>query len=323
MAPSLTNHLHLFRSLLRECTYLPDPRARSYMHNYVFWSYRTYLPKVKEWREPISFKRQVRLLHRGRKWLSMLRRANEGYLKPLEKVLMLTYGRTGKRRRELMEKLMAPEPPQTHQEVAAFSPPRPHVKDWKPPAKVDALLRSQSRQQAWLDKLSAKVKTKTEIPVENSWGKPMPQSRVANLTHKWYVKQVGLLLPPLPEWECEELRSLATGEIVWRESAQRRARPLEDANALSENVLLEGPDKGHTFDDFVNGRPHVITPQIMRRLWAMIFRHVPVLSWNEARAKWTVQWGSAEKVPQLIAAPSSTRDALLFSKYDSPSRLAV
>lgn len=320
-----TNPLHLFRSLLRECTYLPDPRARSYMHNYVLWSYRTYLPKPAAWRKPIEFKRQVRLLHRGRKWLSMLQRANKGYLKPLEKVLMMSYGRTGKRRRELMQKLMAPEPPQTSEEVATFSVPKPYVKDWKPPAKVDALMRSQAKQQAWLDKMSAKVKTKVKIPAENSWGKPMPTSRIINMTHKWYVKQLDNLFPPLPEAEWEELRSLATGEICWRGPAKRRT-PAQgnsslNSNAPTENTLLAGPQKGHTFRDFVNGRPHDITPRLMRRLWAMIFRHVPMFSWNREKERWTVIWGDAEKSPQLIAAPSSTRDALLFSSYKPPPRL--
>src|SRR2546423_4505710 len=213
-----TNPLHLFRSLLRECTYLPDRRARSYMHDYVLWSYRTYLPKVKEGRKPIAFKRQVRLLHRGRKWLSVLQRANEGYLKPLEKVLMMTYGRTGKRRRELMQKLMAPEPPQTHEEVAAFSFPKQYVDGWKPPAKVQALMRSQARQQVWLDRSSAKVKTKAKIPAENSWGKPTPQCRVINMTHAWYVKHVEQVFPPLPDHEWEELRSFAVGAVDWDET---------------------------------------------------------------------------------------------------------
>jgi hypothetical protein len=294
------------------------------MHNYVLWSYRTYLPKPKAWRKPIEFKRQVRLLHRGRKWLSMLQRANEGYLKPLEKVLMMAYGRTGKRRRELMQKVMAPEPPQTHDEVAALSFPKPYVKDWKPPAKVDALMRSQARQQEWLDRTSVKVRTKVKIPAENSWGKPMPQCRVTNMTHAWYVKQVDHLFPPLPESEWEELRSLATGETVCHGPAKRRTRTQSDSaldsNALLGNTLLEGPKKGRTFKDYVSGRPHDITPRLMRRLWAMIFRHVPIFLWNEDRERWTVQWGDAEKPPQLIAAPSSTRDALLFSTYESPSK---
>ena len=316
-----TNPLHLFRSLLRECTYLPDPRARSYMHNYILWSYRTYLPKVKEWRQPIEFKRQVSLLHRGRKWLTMLQRANEGYLKPLEKVLMLTYGRSGKRRRELMEELGAPEPPQTHEEVAALSFPKPYVKDWKPPEKVGALLRSQAKHQAWLDRISAKVKTKASMPVENSWGKPMPQSRVVNMTRKWYVKQVDHLLPPLPEAEWETLRSLATGEIVWHGPAQRRARTHDDSSRLLASTLLEGPSKGHTFRDYANGRPHEITPRLMRRLWAMVFKHVPVFSWNQNSKKWTVRWENAERSPQLIATPVSTRDALLFSSYELKPRV--
>ena len=317
-----TNPLHLFRSLLRECTYLPDRRARSYMHNYVLWSYRTYLPKPMAWRKPIDFKRQVRLLHRGRKWLSTLQRANEGYLKPLEKVLMMTYGRTGKRRRELMAKLMAPEPPQTHEEVAAFSLPKPYAEDWKPPAKVDALMRSQARQQAWLDRTSAKVKTKAKIPLENSWGKPMPQSRVRNMTHAWYVKQVDHLFPPLPESEYEELRSLATGEIVWHGPAKRRTRAHDssvlDSTAPTESTLLEGPRKGRTFRDYVNGRPHNITPRLMQRFWAMIFKHVPLLTWDTDKERWTVRWGDVEKSPLLIAAPSRTRDALLFSSHGSP-----
>lgn len=325
MASPPTNPLHLFRSLLRECTYLPDRRARSYMHNYVLWSYRTYLPEVQAWRKPIDFKRQVRLLHRGRKWLSMLRRANEGYVKSLEKVLMLTYGRTGKRRRELMQTFMAPEVPQTHEEVAAFSVPKPYTPDWKPPPKVDALMRSQAKHRAFLAKISAKVQPKVKIPAENSWGKVMPQSRVRNMTHEWYAKQADNLLPPLPASEWEELRSKATGEVVWQGPAKRRRRGQSDSavdsSAPTESTLLEGPKKGHTFGDYVNGRPHTITPRVMRRLWAMIFRHVPLLSWNESGEKWTVQWGDAERDPQLIAAPSSTRDALLFSSYKSPSRL--
>ena len=64
----------------------------------------------------------------------------------------------------------APEPPQTHEEVAALSFPKPYMKDWKPPDKVGALLRSQATHQAWLDRISAKVKPKARIPVENSWG---------------------------------------------------------------------------------------------------------------------------------------------------------
>lgn len=295
------------------------------MHNYVVWSYRTYLPEVRAWGKPIELKRQVRLLHRGRKWLSMLRRANEGYLKSLEKVLMLTYGRTGKRRRELMHTLMAPEAPQTHEEVAAFSVLKPYTTDWKPPPKVEALMRSQAKHRAFFDRISAKVQPKVKIPAENSWGKPMPQSRVRNMTHAWYAKQADNLLPPLPESEWEELRSLASGEVVWQGPAKRRPRGRSDStvdsSAPTESILLEGPQKGHTFGDYVNGRPHNLTPRLMRRLWAMVFRHVPVLSWNESREKWTVQWSDAEKDRQLVATPSSTRDALLFSSYKPPSRL--
>ena len=180
-------------------------------------------------------------------------------------------------------------------------------------------MRSQAKHRAFLDRLSARVQPKVDIPAENSWGKAMPQCRVRNMTHEWYAKQVGNLLPPLPESEWEELRSRATGEVVWQGPAKRRIRRQTglgvDSSAPMESVLLEGPPKGHTFGEYIHGRPHTITPRVMRKLWALIFRHVPVFSWNESRKMWTVQWGDAEKDPRLITAPSSPRDALLFSNH--------
>ena len=320
MVAPQTNSLHLFRALLRECTYLPDPRARTYMHGYVLWSYRTYLPRWMP-RKDIPFKRQVKLLHRGRKTLSMLRRANDGYLKPLEKVLMITYGRSGKRRRELMQQLMAPEPLMTNEEVEISSAPRPYVKGWTMPAKVDALIRSQSQHQSWLDRTSAKMQTKPDIPEHNSWGRSMHPSRVKNLTHRWYVKQLENLYPPVPYFEHRELQSRATGRLEWEGPNPRRVRAggnsgPEDTVPI-EKTLLEGPEKGHTFTKYVLGRPHQLTPRLMRRLWAVVFKHVPLLDWNVEKNRWTVSWGDPIKPPQLVTPSATARDALLFGSASS------
>lgn len=291
------------------------------MHGYVLWSYRTYLPQYEAWRKPVELKRQVKLLHRGRKWLSMLRRANEGYLKPLEKVLMLTYGRTGKRRRELMQELMAPEPPQTSEEIVKVSAPKLYLKGWKPPVKVDLLMKSQSQQRKWLDRFQGKVKTDSKIPSENIWGKPLPTSRLRNATHKWYVKQVDQLFPPLPAIEQKELQMLATGEKDWcgpvKRRTQTQANSDEKHTAPTENTLLEGPEKGQSFSKYINGRPHYITPRIMRRLWAVVFKHVPVLEQRPYTSKWSIQWGDPDKPIQLVVPPMANRDALLFPKSSS------
>ncbi len=87
MTAAVTNTLHLYRALLRECTYLPDSLARIYLHDHVIRSFRKYLPRVQQQRGEIPLFRKTALLHRGRKGLSILRRANQGYLRPLQNVL--------------------------------------------------------------------------------------------------------------------------------------------------------------------------------------------------------------------------------------------
>lgn len=37
--------LHIFRALLRQCTYLPDPAARQYMHRHIVSRFRDYHPQ--------------------------------------------------------------------------------------------------------------------------------------------------------------------------------------------------------------------------------------------------------------------------------------
>ena len=91
------------RSLLRECSYLPDPFAREYLSRYILRRYRTYLPKArdpfKSIQENSRFKSQRT---KARRSLGKLRRANEGERKDLLRALLLTYGRLGARRRELV-----------------------------------------------------------------------------------------------------------------------------------------------------------------------------------------------------------------------------
>jgi hypothetical protein len=311
-----TNPVHLFRALLRECTYLPDARARSYMHDYVLRSFRSRLPRVKAWRKELSLKDQVRLLRRGRKYLSLLSRANEGYLDPLERVLMMTYGRIGKRRRELMANLMRIEPPSNHEAVEQLfrseTPPGPR----KLPAKLHEIARSQNAHRQYLDKFSAKFQLVSGIPKTNRWGKPMPASRVKNLTHRWSVKQLQQIYPPLPANEYQDLQSLASGEAKWQGPVPRRVRAQSVDAAVNKTALdkvcADGPPRGITFAMYVNGRPHQITARLMRRLWTTILRHVPVLSWNHETEKWMVTWQDTRKKPTLVATPSTSSSSLLF-----------
>lgn len=94
--------LSLLRSLLRECSYLPDDHVRRWVKQHVLSSFYA----------NTTVKDEGRLLKKfgdGRQNLSLLRRAAEGDSKALLRVLMMAYGRIGKRRRELLAPLLGRE----------------------------------------------------------------------------------------------------------------------------------------------------------------------------------------------------------------------
>lgn len=101
--------LHLFRAILREAGYHPDPAARSYLSQYASNSFRDAKIKLatrRKWTHEARLEREAVLLRNARQFLSILKRSNEGYLGPFRKTLSLTYGRTGQRRRPLMRQIM-------------------------------------------------------------------------------------------------------------------------------------------------------------------------------------------------------------------------
>lgn len=320
MAVPLTNALHLYRALLRECTYLPDSQARTYLRGHVIRSYRNYLPRNEKSRKEIGLPRQAALLSRGRKGLSVLRRANEGYIRPLQKVLCLTYGRKGKRRRELMDKLMQEDDPPDREAVEALSGNHVYTRSWKPPSVVKALLISQAKNGEHLDRLVTgpiKLSPRPTVPEKNSWGRQMPEKRVKNLMRKWYAKQADRLLPPLPEAEYERLHALSDGKIGENEGPIRRRkqpvdRAAETTQVVSEKLLLEGPQKSMTFEAYVQGRPHHLTSRLLQRIWLNIFHHVPMMTWDPARRQWEVKWNVVGRARPLVKELSDDRSKALF-----------
>ena len=321
MAVLLTNPLHLYRALLRESHYLPDSQARAYLHEYVTHSYRKHLPQDHRRRKAIPLRRQTALLHRGRKILSVLRRANDGYIRPLQNILCLTYGRKGKRRRLLMDKLMEEDIPPDHTAVEALLDNHTYSRDWKPPIKVQALMRSQTKNSDHFDRTvwgSFRLRSTPDIPEKNTWGRPMPEKRVKNLMRKWYAKQADRLLPPLPEAEFKRLQALCRGQIGPEDGpVPRRKRAFsssESAVLLNEKLLLEAPPKSRTFEAYSQGRPHRLTLRLLQRLWVIIFQHVPAMQWDPVRKKWVVKWNVQCRVrPQLTEASSDQMEAMFGS----------
>ena len=102
----------VLRSLLRECTYLPDSFARDWTKQYILHRFRKYGFKAWQHRDDSNFDERLQeKLREARAGLGLLRRANEGERKPLLKVLLMAYGRAGKRRHELMMPLMPTKMP--------------------------------------------------------------------------------------------------------------------------------------------------------------------------------------------------------------------
>ncbi|MCJ1408436.1 hypothetical protein MMC19_002511 [Ptychographa xylographoides] len=131
--------LNLLRALLRECSYLPDPAARTHWHTHVLSRFRAYCPRhspVPWWDRPpqlqnpksytkvlvaLTPQRIAHLFRQGRKSLHILERANAGHINPLKKVLAHTYGRTGPRRHQLLANFEALSTPTDQEALEALS----------------------------------------------------------------------------------------------------------------------------------------------------------------------------------------------------------
>ncbi|KAL9041235.1 MAG: hypothetical protein Q9180_001411, partial [Flavoplaca navasiana] len=119
----------LYRALLRQCTYLPDSAARRYMWSHIVDRFHAYYTKAKlpdgrtviRKTKALDEKRLAEALKDARKSLKYLQRANDGHIQNLRTVLDMTYGRVGKRRRQLISKLQAPNPLVDDASVAILS----------------------------------------------------------------------------------------------------------------------------------------------------------------------------------------------------------
>lgn len=300
------NPIHLLRALLRQCTYLPDPAAREYLHRHILARYRDKCPRLRRPPQagpPLCPKPEIpsaqkqRLLQTAQDGLALLQRANTGYMGALTKVLALTYGRTGKRRHELLSPLQAPDIPSDQTAVASLSASLTTTPTFNVPPRLEALVKSQI-QQGHTDFVNPPLKqVAPRIPKQNIWRRPVPMKRVRNIQRNWLSMVLQRAMPPLPEEEWERLRRLANGDLKWEGPVPRRAKVEErrekdgslypnwgfDIEELDKRMAV--PIKG--FKD----SPHKINGRLMRRLWARTFRQSPVMKWNTTKKSWYLEWG--------------------------------
>ena len=329
---------HLFRALLRQCTYLPDPAARRWLQEYVVLRFRKYCP-----RPPIPPELTARLgqeasrkllIKRALKGLRFLERANDGHPMHLGKILAMTYGRVGKRRRQLVAQLTLENPPIESTTTIHDQGP---VLGNQLKALVTAQMKNPDKSLKG-DKLCLKPR----IPEINTWGRPMPLNRVRNLKSEWYAEILDVIMPPLPEEEWNRLRGLASGRISWDGPVPRRKKvsktgediissneqnewridggqictsrksgdsatyihPVGEhddtslpAGTPADNPISTSESRQHWKEEptrRLKTNPHELTPRFMRRRWAEVFAICPAMTWDSVQNNWIVKWGSLQ-----------------------------
>ncbi|KAI9816294.1 MAG: hypothetical protein M1827_001896 [Pycnora praestabilis] len=328
---SISSPLHLLRALLRECTYLPDPASRTWVQQHILSRYKAYTPSTYKYRKApqseISPHRNTQLIRKSNKALSYLRRANAGELKPLQNILGHTYGRTGRRRRQLLKPLTLPDTPSDNAAVEAL---REGSRKGIPvrSVKLQALMRSQQNQR-FADTERLQVKSlRLEMPEKNIWGRPLPARRKRNINRKWYAMVLDRTLPPLPENEWNMLRAKATGVIAWGGIVERRARPKDENEDENTTSLLTREFLGQPLGKELylpstsrKDQPHQITPRLMRRLWSRIFAQSPVMRWDALEGRWQVRWGSISDERSPLQSLPWGLETLMFTGVDDMGRL--
>ncbi|MCJ1431642.1 hypothetical protein MMC27_000997 [Xylographa pallens] len=310
--PSTTRAL--LRALLRECTYLPDPLARTHWHARILARARQHHPRqppLPWWERPRGPRPKRKpltapLLHQARRLLSTLRRANAGYPRPLESVLLHAYGRAGRRRHELLaalEKLDAPRDSDAVRRLATSLADNTGTGATLLPHTVELVVKAQRAQRG--ARLSrAPMKTlRPVMPAADIWGRPLPARRARGLQRRWVARARASVLPPLPRGEWERLRDLAAGRRPWGGVVPRRGRAVWRAGRVNgENA-------------------HALTPRYMRRLWEKVFVQCPVMEWEGKAGAWVVRWGKVERGGRGRSRNGRVHDAMfLFEGVDEDGR---
>ena len=173
------------------------------------------------------------------KFSRFLERAGQGNHDDLKKLLFLTYGRTGKRKRELIRDLIRPPETSLPEDEKALedliqNPMGRQALNFKPNAKFHSFLRSQVANSP-AENPKAKIRHLiAKIPDENIWGRSVPLKLQKSLRKKWWANTLDKVLPPIPLHEFDRLRDLSSGKIPIEDPPPHRCRPKFIVKALTE-----------------------------------------------------------------------------------------
>ena len=326
--------IQLLRAILRECTYLPDSFARTWTRQHTLSRFRAYTFKAWKHRRDSNDEgawegRFQAKEKEARQAFALLRRANEGERKCLLRVLLMVYGRIGKRRHELMRPLLPTKGSGAIQkllrrgekdmdELVDDVSSRDHTDDpetepniptnannFKPlptgkyipnlPPSLHALLSSQLHFPPPKLTRPPLRRLSLDIPDLNAWHRPMPQKRIRNMQQNHYADLLDRVLPPLPTQEWLRLRNLATGYLKAEEPVPRR-KMQGSADDARESAALSALEMVVAYGKvprkvFANREAHALTPRFMQRLYAQVFAQCPRMEWDGEKDGWEVVWG--------------------------------
>jgi len=370
-ASSQAKSIHLLRALLREATYLPDALARQYFARYILNRFKAYQPSenatasgdveaLGKYRHR-SFKRRhlsiitertAKVQRKAQKGLHYLRRANQGEIPCLQKVLFFAYGRLGKRKYALLNHVLQPDhitdggrrvkpsellertPLQkmyysNKKYLQYLDAPREandvHVMNISDRySRLRVALKSQNQRGISINRELKRSSLKT--PMHNVWMRPMPLVRARNNVRRWYAETMTRFLPPLPTEEWNKIQAMVEGsERISLVKRRVLARPLSEApdHDDSLNTLIEGMSLSkRSKADRPNGiwRPHNITPKFMRRLYSRILQLCCKVEYSAVRKQWVAIWGQPINAsrPEAYNVPA---DVSLFAGVDAKGKL--
>lgn len=248
----------IYRQLLREATYLP-PLCQPYAKEQIRTRFHKHI------HDSVDDPQTKARIRKAQHALRDMWAANHGVVDSMFRILMLTYGRVGKRRRELIKALLRIEPPADSEELAnqikedrqevegsgkkkKKKLPRDWLDEWNLP-KLHALATSQANVSFWSPKAELKSKRldpEKEIPEKNIWGRPLVAKLKRSKKRKWYKALINKIMPPVGRDEWETLRLLATGRADRSMWEMPTRRPL--AKVLSSSPSEEAGIENKAWD---------------------------------------------------------------------------
>lgn len=310
----------LLRRLLRECSYLPDPVARAYLRPFIISRFREY--HANPAKKQASPKRRKAALDNAKKQFRLLQRANQGELKPLEKVLSITYGRIGKRRHELLAPLLQPGTPVQHPQNVGTVMGKDNIKPGKP--LVEALSSTTVeasrviRRLKTNDHVSTVSRDEVDKPIDNDETVVTVAERIVPLPSKTY-KTIPQITP--------QLEALARSQKLVSPS-QKLVSPAEvtRSNPKDKDLTPHIPEKNAWAQPLAINRRVNIVKKWYAKLLEHILPPVSETEWNRLRdlASGKLKWeGLRKRRPAAKPLPFTEEERLIPYAHSARSALTT